>query len=178
MTKTKEFEILVENLLFSYRQLCLNEIMHEKVGGDIYNKFIPTWNTILLSLEKDYLLGLAKIFEVPKKFKETISIYYFLDYKLSNYEELIERITNLRNKMFAHLDVKKMLVREEFLKENAININEVKSLFNIAIEIVNQIKENFESTQDLKQISSQITKDIRNEFDEWFKVFQKGFIMQ
>jgi len=34
MTKSKEFEILVENLLFSYRQLCLNEIMHEKVGGD------------------------------------------------------------------------------------------------------------------------------------------------
>ena len=177
MTKSKEFEILVENLLFSYRQLCLNEIMHEKVGGDFYNKFIPTWNTILLSLEKDYLLGLAKIFEVPKKFKETISIYYFLDYKLSNYDESIERITNLRNKMFAHLDVKKMLVREEFLKENAMNIAEVKSLFDIAIEIVDQIKENFEFNQDLKQISNQIVKDTRSEFEEWFKVFRKGFIM-
>jgi len=178
MAKTKEFEILIENLLFSYRQLCLNEIMHEKVGGDFYSKFIPTWNTILLSLEKDYLLGLAKIFEVPQKFKETISIYYFLDYKLSNYDELIGRITNIRNKMFAHLDVKKMLLRDEFLKENAININEIKSLFDVAIKIVNQIKENFEFNQDLRQAFDQISKDTRSEFDEWFKIFQKGFIMQ
>jgi len=79
--------------------------------------------------------------------------------------------------MFAHLDVKKMLVREEFLKENAMNIAEVKSLFDIAIEIVDQIKENFEFNQDLKQISNQIVKDTRSEFEEWFKVFRKGFIM-
>ncbi|MDD2731910.1 MAG: hypothetical protein PHI53_01795 [Candidatus Pacebacteria bacterium] len=175
MAQAEEFEILIENLLFSYRQLCLNEIMHEKVDGDFYNKFIPTWNIILISLEKDYLLGLAKIFEVPKRFKETISIYYFLDYKLSDYDELIERITNLRNKMFAHLDVKRMLAREEFLRENSMSINEVKSLFNIAIEIVDQIKGNFGFNQDLKQISNQISKDVRSEFDEWLKVFQKGF---
>ena len=73
MNKAEDFGILVNNLLFAYRQFCLNRVMHEKVDGEAYKKFAPTWNTLLLSLEEGYLLGLAKVFDKPKELEDTIS---------------------------------------------------------------------------------------------------------
>lgn len=172
MDKVNDFKIFIENFLFGYRQFCLNEFLHEKVDSDLYRKYITTWNTILLSLEADYLLGLAKVFDRSGESGQTISIYYFLDHDFISHEVLIGKIRKLRNKFFAHLDVKKMNNKEKFLKENQLNRSEIHDLFKTINGVVDKLGKEFNLTKDFKQIFEQTREEARNEGDKWLQSFR------
>ena len=172
MDKTGDFKIFVENFLFTYRQFCLNEFLHEKVDSDLYKKYITTWNTILLSLEADYLLGLAKIFDRSREVGQTISIYYFLDHNFTAHEKIIDKIRKLRNKFFAHLDVKKMRDKEDFLEENQLNRNEIHDLFKTINNVVVKLGKEFNLTEEFEVMFNQTQEEARSEGDKWLGPFR------
>ena len=172
MDKADDFKIFVENFLFTYRQFCLNEFLHEKVDSDLYKKYITTWNTILLSLETDYLMGLAKVFDRSGETGQTISIYYFLDHSFTAHENLISKIRKLRNKFFAHLDVKKMRDKEDFLKENQLSRNEIHDLFKTVNGVVAKLGKEFNLTEDFQGTFDQTRVEARNEGDRWLQPFK------
>lgn len=60
------FENVIWDFLFAYRQFLLNGYLHKRVNHDAYEKNPATWNTLLLSLESGALLGLAKLLERKK----------------------------------------------------------------------------------------------------------------
>jgi hypothetical protein len=172
MNKHEDFKIFVENFLFAYRQFCLNEVLHEKIDSELYKKYIATWNTILLSLEANYLLGLAKVFDKSGESGQTISIYYFLDNNFAVYENLIGKIRKLRNKYFVHLDVKKMRDKEDFLKENQLNRNEIRGLFETIIDVVDKLGKDLTLNEDFKKIFNQTKEETLNESDVWLQPFR------
>lgn len=172
MNKVDDFKIFVENFLFTYRQFCLNEFLHEKVDSDLYKKYVATWNTILLSLEADYLLGLAKVFDKAGETGQTISIYYFLDHIFDSYGDLIGKIRKLRNKFFAHLDVKKMRDKEDFLKENQMNRTEIHDLFKTINNVVMKLGKEFGLAENFDTMFVQIQKEAREEGDKWLQPFR------
>lgn len=171
MDKVNDFKIFVENFFFGYRQFCLNEFLHEKVDSDLYKKHIATWNTLLLSLETNYLLVLAKVFDRAVESGQTISIYYFLDYDFSSHEILISKIRKLRNKFFVHLDVKKMRDKEEFLKKNHLNRDEIHDLFKTINDVVSRLGTGFGLLEDFKQMFDQTREEMRSEGDKWLQLF-------
>lgn len=63
-----DFENIVGDFLSTYRQFLLNGYLHKRVTSESYRNNFATWDTILLSLEVGYLLGLAKLLEKEKDF--------------------------------------------------------------------------------------------------------------
>ena len=173
MNKAEDFGILVNNLLFAYRQFCLNRVMHEKVDGEAYKKFALTWNTLLLSLEAGYLLGLAKVFDKPKELEDTISIYSVLGYKLEKYNDVIQRVRLIRNKMLAHTDAKTARKQTPFLEENKISLNDVENLFSIAVELLDQIRDREVYNESTLELLSRTKQETRKEFMGWYETFQE-----
>lgn len=173
MPEDKEFKILIENLSVSYWQFCLNEIMHEKIGGQIYKDFVSFWGTTLLGLESSYMLGLAKFFDKPKELDETISIYYFLDFEQ---KEIIGKLRKIRNKLLTHIDKKTALTKDTFMKELGLTFSDISTLFDTAIDLVDKIKGKFGIIWDVKKHFREGGEEIKKEFEAWFDVFQKGFI--
>lgn len=172
-SKNEDFEILVNNLLIAYRQFCLNKKIHEEVKTELYEKFRPTWNAILLSLEEGYLLGLAKFFERPSSQNDTISIYQFLDDGFTGHEDVIGKVKTIRDKMLAHIDAPEMRKKDGFLKELGLKRNDIGILFAATIKVVNQLREKFGLSGDLSQRFRQEEADAQNEFLEWFAPFKE-----
>ncbi len=138
MTKQKEFQILVKSLALAHHHFSLNEIIHQEVKGGLYQKYKFLWDVIQLGLEQSYLLGLAKFFERPKELDETISIYYFYDF---GYNDLINKLKKVRNKMISHHD--KKVTELSFLKGLKMNKEDVRLLFKLATEAVENLKKDF-----------------------------------
>lgn len=159
-----DFKILVGHLLFIYRQFCLSRIMHREIETDLYRKFPVIWNTILLSLENDFLLGLAKVFEKEKMFKNIT--------RSDSHKDVVKRIKELRKKLFAHFDTSKLRAKQDFLSKNKLNSNEIAQLFNALIKSVDQLKRSFDMQEDLSKLFIQTKKGVQNEFHEWLKAFQ------
>ncbi|MEK7505706.1 MAG: hypothetical protein AAB597_02320 [Patescibacteria group bacterium] len=138
MNKQKEFEILVKSLALAHHHSSLNQIIHEEIGGKLYEDHKVFWDVVQLGLEQSYLLGLAKFFERPKELDETISVYYFFDF---GHNDLINRLKKIRNKMISHHD--KKVTESSFLKELRISPDDVKLLFRLATEAVEKLKADF-----------------------------------
>lgn len=67
MLKKTDFENIVWDFLFTYRQFLLNGYLHKRVNHGAYEANTATWNTLLLSLESGALLGLARLLEDQRK---------------------------------------------------------------------------------------------------------------
>lgn len=107
----KNFKILTDNLLYGYRLLCLNEVLHKKVGAGkstYYDNFKEVWDEILVSLEILYLLELAKVFDdykSKKRSRKIISIHdFFSNYKpeFKGYLDDIKKVIKIRHETIAH----------------------------------------------------------------------------
>lgn len=168
MKKAKEFDLLVKNLSLAHYHFCLNQIIHEKVGGDVFEQHRFVWTVVLLGLEEAYLLGLAKFFDRPKELDETVSIYYFFDF---NQNELIKKLRTIRNKMIVHFD-KKLGTQEGFLNEMRLNGGDIQSLFATAFAALEQIKGNFGVNTDFKIEFELQKEEARHWFEQWFQAFQ------
>ena len=138
MNKQKEFEILVKSLALAHHHFSLNQIIHEEVGGKLYQDHKVFWDVVQLGLEQSYLLGLAKFFERPRELDDTISVYYFFDF---GHNDLIHRLKKIRNKMISHHD--KKVTEASFLEELRMSSDDVKLLFKLATEAVEKLKTDF-----------------------------------
>lgn len=138
MEKQKEFELLVSSLALAIHRFYLKQVINEELTEAQYlrNRFF--WDTISLSLEQSYLIGLAKFFEKPKEINETISIYYFYDFGKNS---LIDKIKKFRNKLIAHHD--KNLIHTSFIEKLKITEEEIKSLFDTGTQLVENLKNEF-----------------------------------
>lgn len=73
---------------------------------------MPTWNTLLISLESGTALGLAKLLEKQE--------YFGRPFNSAELNLIAEKIKNLRDKFIAHNDTRKMRVRKSYLQENQL----------------------------------------------------------
>ncbi|OGJ05868.1 hypothetical protein A2192_01315 [Candidatus Nomurabacteria bacterium RIFOXYA1_FULL_35_17] len=178
--KSKEFGILIQDLADVYMAFCLNRIMHQEVKDRIYGDHAFIWNPILRSLEKGYLLGLARIFDKqfdrPDEPKNVISIYYFLDYKFTKHEETISKIKKVRNKFLAHSDKETLKDLEKFIKDLKFESDrsDIESLFNAIIEVLDEIKINFGFNKNIKNYFEQLKEDIIIKFDKFLGGFKNN----
>src|ERR1035437_1548321 len=159
----KDFDIFVNKLLSAYQQFCLDEIIHLEVKTNYYRRFKKTWDITLSSLELGYLIELAKIFESQRS-DETITIYYFLDYKFKEYYGTIEKLKKLRNKFLAHTDVKTMRDLKKFMDSVKLKRSEIRLLFKKTIEVIDTMKTTFGLTENLVQRFEDEKKSIEEEF--------------
>src|SRR3989344_2118648 len=60
---SNDFEIFIECLFMGYKEFCVNKKMHGEIDSKIYEEFRNQWDVILVSLEMNYKLWLAKILE-------------------------------------------------------------------------------------------------------------------
>ena len=111
MLKRADFENVIWDFLFTYRQLLLNGYLHKRVISEAYQRNTDTWNTILLSLEAGVLLGLAKLLEEN---------YFGREFDNNELNLISEKITKIRKGFVAHNDLSKMRNKTSFLAQNRL----------------------------------------------------------
>jgi hypothetical protein len=162
MLKPEDFENLIWDFLFTYRQLLLNGNLHKNISSEIYSKNTSTWNTILLSLESGVVLGLAKLLE------ENYFGRKFDDIEL---DKISEKITNIRNKFIAHNNLSVMRYKPAFLEENQLTGSDIIKMIQILKKRAIQYQNAFASSIDVQKLFEEVTKDSLNDLDIWLKSF-------
>lgn len=119
--------------------------------NEIYNRNKHFWGIVIHSLQTEFLLGLAKIFE-DRKEKDVLSIYYLLDLlqegiekeeikdKINARSSIIENLRIWRNKILAHQDVYFAHNPKEIFGKFPIKNNEIEELMELLKEILGMIK--------------------------------------
>lgn len=116
--------------------------------NEVYNKDKYFWGITIYSLQREFLLELAKIFE--KREKNVLSVYHLLIFlpseekekinrEINNHNCLIENIKKLRNKILAHHDIISAYEPQELFKKFPIKNNEVEELLNLLEKILGMI---------------------------------------
>lgn len=183
MSKKDDFKILIEDLLFTYRQFSLNRIGHKKVKTALYRRHRFIWDSVLVSLEREYFIGLARFFDKTReksKKPKPISVYGFLgyQYKFRGQQLVIKKIIKLRHKWLVHLDVSKMRKWNEFITKE-INFRSIppykaiEPLFEAVIKVMDKNKIKFGVTKNLLDSFNKEKKEAEKEFNEWVRVFRK-----
>ena len=148
MLNKTDFENIVWDFLFTYRQFLLNGYLHKRVNHDAYEKNPATWNTLLLSLESGVLLGLAKLLERKNDIRRPFDNFAgkTFDNKEFDSEELNEianKILNLRHAYIAHADLSKMRNMDSFLNKNRLSGTEGIKMFDALKSRIIQYQKNF-----------------------------------
>jgi hypothetical protein len=121
------------------------------------------WNSILLALELDYKLWLAKILEAQ----------YLKNYKFSGeYETTKTRIINWRKGFFAHFNLKNLREYENFREKNKLDNESIRSLFYKIAEIADQYNKG-KITSNLKESFEQVEKETSEECNKWLENFKQ-----
>lgn len=110
MLKPSQFKHLLDDLLFTHKQVLLHGNLHRKITTELYRKNAETWNTLLLSLEAGIIVGLQRILERKDFFGRE-----FHTPELNNFAEKIE---NIRDDLIAHINLAVAQDKEKFLSEN------------------------------------------------------------
>lgn len=162
MLKQNDFENVVWDFLFTYRQLLLNGNLHKRVNTEAYLKNPATWNTVLLSLESGVVLGLAKLLEEN---------YFGREFDSPELNQISVKITNMRNSLIAHNDLSVMRNKEPFIEENKLTgtdiINMIDAFKNRAI----QYQKSFDAKIEVQKLFEETTINAMNDFDNWMKSF-------
>ena len=162
--QVKDFEILVKCLGIAYKEFCLNKRMHEKIDSGLYGKFEKQWNAILVTLEMDYKLWLAKILDkddAPDCLKGIVK----------ERSSIIITIEKWRNEFLAHFNENTLRNFEEFREEYRLDDNLIQSLFDRLIKIINQYNKTYKVSPDLTVFFQEIKQESLDECDKWLKIF-------
>ncbi|MBX4195678.1 hypothetical protein KW796_01830 [Candidatus Parcubacteria bacterium] len=161
MLKPNEFEKVVDDLLFTHSQLLLNGYLHKRVTSEAYGKNIYTWNTLLLSLEKDVILGLDKILD--KKF--------FGGLNSDELRVIGTKISKVRNH-FAHINLNEIIHEEAFFKANGLTGSEIIKMIDALKNLFIQNEKNVGSKINVQELFNETTRNIMNDLDSWLKSFK------
>lgn len=162
MLKQDDFKNLVWDLLFTYRQLLLNDNLHKEVNSDIYNKNPSTWNTLLLSLESGVVLGLAKLLEDK---------YFGRSFDNEKLDSIAEKIKNVRDKFIAHNDLSEMRNKASFIEENKLSGGNIIKMIDALKSRAIQYEKAYSIDINVKELFKQTTNDAMIDLGKWLKVF-------
>lgn len=173
-----DFENILWDFLFTYRQFLLNGYLHKRVDHDAYKANTATWNTLLLSLESGALLGLAKLLErkndIGKSFDNLAGKTF--DNKAFDGKELNDiasKILKLRNAYIAHMDLSKMRDMNSFLNENrSTGTNGIKIIDAIKSRLI-QYQKNLKLDIDVQDQFTKSQNNVLNDLNSWLKTFKK-----
>ena len=163
MFSKTDFENIVWDFLFTYRQFLLNGYLHKRVNHNAYEANPATWNTLLLSLETGFLLGLARILEREDNLGRP-----FNDKELN---EISEKLKKIRNSI-AHTDLSKMRDMDSFLNENRLTGTEIIKIINALKKGLIQYQKNLKFEIDVQNLFTQSQNNALKDLDSWLKSFK------
>ena len=114
--------------------------LNKQEYNEIYNENKYFWGIVLASLQLDWLLGIAKIFEEPREGKEVISIPFLLKYipegekkekinkEIDKQKPILDNLWKWRCKILAHQDKVVADNPVDFYKEYPIKGGEIENL--------------------------------------------------
>ena len=163
MIKKNDFENVVWDFLFTYRQLLLNGNLHKRVDTKVYRKNPATWNTVLLSLETGIVLGLAKLLEEN---------YFGRDFYDEELNCISKKIINLRDSFIAHNDLSKIRNRNSFLKENQLTGTDIINMIDALKKRAVEYQQAFSTKIEVQKLFEDTKRNAINDFDDWLKSFK------
>ncbi len=120
--ENKDFDIFVGNLLSSYREFSYWYFITESFRNneDVKNKTF--WLTTRTSFLKSCMSGLAKTFEKQNgRFPDVLSIYYLLDIQFAGFEDTLNKLKDVRDKILMHSEVETLRDIDFFYEKNRTN---------------------------------------------------------
>ena len=179
MLNKTDFENILWDFLFTYRQFLLNGYLHKRVNHDAYEANRITWDTLLISLESGALLGLAKILYDREK-----NLGRPFNYGLGktfhneefNYEELNEirkKILDLRHDYIAHQNLSKMRNMDSLLKENRLTGTDGVKMIDALKSRLIQYQKSLKLDIDVQKLFTESQNNALNDLNSWLKTFKK-----
>jgi len=171
MLNKTDFENIVWDFLFTYRQFLLNGQLHKRVNHDAYEKNSATWNTLLLSLESGTLLGLAKLLErkndMGRSF-DNLAGKTFDNQKFDSKElnDIADKILKIRHAYIAHADLSKMRNMDSFLNKNRLSGTEGIKMFDALKSRIIQYQKNFKLDVDVQKLFTQSQNNALNDIND------------
>ena len=163
MLKQNDFENVVWDFLFTYRQLLLNGNLHKRVDTEAYRENPATWNTLLLSLESGVVLGLAKLLEEN---------YFGREFDSPELNQISVKITNMRNSLIAHDDLSIMRNKEPFIGENQLTGTDIIKIIDAFKNRAIQYQKAFGAKIEVQKLFEKTTRNAMNDLDNWLKSFR------
>lgn len=178
MLKKDDFQNVVWDFLFTYRQFLLNGHLHKRVDHDAYEASAATWNTLLLSLESGALLGLARLLErrndIGKSFNDlTGKTFDNKEFDSNELDGIKEKILNLRHAYIAHADLSKMRNIKSFLNTHRLNGTEMIKMIDAIKSRLIQYQKNLNSDTDVQKLFTESQNSALNDLNGWLKSFKK-----
>lgn len=159
-----DFENIVGDFLSTYRQFLLNGYLHKRVTSESYRNNFATWDTILLSLEVGYLLGLAKLLEKEKDFGR--------EFDRDDLNIISEKIIEIRNSFIAHNNLLKMKNRDSFLTENQQTGSEILTMIDALKNRLIQYQKSYNFNVDVDDLFRKTTQNFLEDLDIWLRSFK------
>jgi hypothetical protein len=177
MFNKTDFENIIWDFLFTYRQFLLNGYLHKRVNSDVYEKNSATWNALLLSLESGALLGLAKLLErrndIGRPFDNfTGTTFDNKDFDSKELNKIANKILNLRHAYIAHADLSKMRNMNSFLNKNRLSGTEGVKIFDALKGRLIQYQKNLKFNIDVQKLFTESQNNALNDIDDWLKSFR------
>lgn len=125
--------------------------LNDKDSTYISNKYVKLFSVMLDSMRYRIIIGMGNLFDGNKKslsIKKMLSISQQvgnneinniikkIEQELTNYDSLFSNINNLRDKMYAHIDIKYSLEEGDIFD---IDFELLNSLFDESLELLNYI---------------------------------------
>lgn len=164
MLNKTDFENIIWDFMFTYRQFLLNGYLHKRVKYEAYGKNPATWNTLLLGLEVGTVLGLAKLLERNKDFGR--------EFDKTELNIISEKIIKIRKGFIAHNDLSKMRDRASFLKENQLTGTDIIKIIEALKERAIQYQQKFSTEIEVQKLFKETTQNTIKDLDDWLKSFK------
>jgi len=163
-SKMNDFEIFLKCLSVAYREFFLYKTIHEEIGEEKYRAHKELWDTLILSLELDYKIWLAKILETRH---ECFKSYKFA----SDYQLIIEKIEKWRDNFGAHFKSNILRNWKVFIEANPLSIESAGKIFEKIIDLAEEYDRNTGSKMKPKEQFSLIVEKTKKQFNEYLSVF-------
>lgn len=164
MLNKNDFENIIWDFLFTYRQFLLNGYLHKRVNHEAYEKNPATWNTLLLALETGTVLGLAKLLERDKDFGRA--------FDKTGLNAISGKIMKIRHAFMAHNDLSKKRNQASFLQENQLTGSDIVDMFDALKTRAIQYQKGFRFDTDVQALFTQSQNNALNDLDSWLKSFK------
>ncbi len=137
------------NISNIYNQFYTFKALRNKDNEEVYNQNKYFWGIIIYSLENNFFLNLAKLFENKS---DVVSIYSLLDFiqdvkekrkieqKIKQYQPILNRLWKWRCKIFAHEDEETFLNPKKFYKDYPLKYDDIEKLLDLIKELLGDIE--------------------------------------
>ena len=176
------------NISNIYNAFYLWKSLQKAEYNEIYNRNKYFWGITLSSLQLSWLLGIAKLFEEPRKGQEVISMPFLLRFipegeekekikkEIKNQKPILENLWKWRCKILAHQDKVVAENIKDFYKEYPIKGGEIENLLVSIKDILGMIKSatvNHSEVYSFKLIKEESKRDAERVVEQLKYFFQE-----